>query len=64
MHAFTIIQLICLGILWAVKSTPAALAFPFFLVLLVPLRLFIFRYIFTEQELAEVRRNVKLPLFG
>ena len=54
MHAFTIIQLICLGILWAVKSTPAALAFPFFLILLVPLRLLVLKRLFTEQELAEV----------
>ncbi|XP_045464618.1 anion exchange protein 2 isoform X2 [Harmonia axyridis] len=38
MHLFTGVQLACLIFLWIVKSTKAALAFPFFLVLMVPLR--------------------------
>ncbi|CAH1099641.1 unnamed protein product, partial [Psylliodes chrysocephalus] len=38
MHMFTFVQLICLVILWIIKSTKASLAFPFFLILLVPLR--------------------------
>ncbi|XP_044763391.1 anion exchange protein 3 isoform X2 [Coccinella septempunctata] len=38
MHIFTGVQLACLIFLWIVKSTKAALAFPFFLVLMVPLR--------------------------
>ncbi|KAL3284871.1 hypothetical protein HHI36_019008 [Cryptolaemus montrouzieri] len=38
MHIFTGVQLACLVLLWVVKSTKAALAFPFFLVLMVPLR--------------------------
>ncbi|CAG9857657.1 unnamed protein product [Phyllotreta striolata] len=38
MHLFTFIQLICLVVLWVIKSTKASLAFPFFLLLLVPLR--------------------------
>ena len=27
-HIFTFIQLFCLAVLWAIKSTPAALIFP------------------------------------
>ncbi|KAJ8687514.1 hypothetical protein QAD02_023308 [Eretmocerus hayati] len=38
MHAFTSIQIACLATLWIVKSTKAALALPFFLILMIPLR--------------------------
>lgn len=38
MHMFTTIQLLCLTILWAVKSSKISLAFPFFLILMVPIR--------------------------
>ncbi|PSN37985.1 Anion exchange protein 2 [Blattella germanica] len=50
MHLFTIIQLLCLALLWVVKSTEASLAFPFFLILMVPLRAQL-RYVFTPLEL-------------
>ncbi|XP_072047600.1 band 3 anion transport protein-like isoform X2 [Amphiura filiformis] len=52
MHLFTIIQLGCVAILWIVKITPAALAFPFFLILLVPLRRNALTRIFTDKELS------------
>ncbi len=54
MHLFTIIQLGCVAILWVVKITPAALAFPFFLILLVPLRRHGLTRLFTEKELRAV----------
>lgn len=50
MHLFTVIQLGCLAILWTIKLTPAALAFSFFLILLVPIRQQMKR-IFTKKEL-------------
>ncbi|XP_046676842.1 band 3 anion transport protein isoform X2 [Homalodisca vitripennis] len=50
MHLFTTIQLLCLAMLWVVKSSPISLAFPFFLILMVPLRAQ-FTYLFTPQEL-------------
>ncbi|XP_066995941.2 band 3 anion transport protein [Anabrus simplex] len=50
MHMFTVIQLLCLIVLWIVKSTDAALAFPFFLILMVPLRAQL-RFLFTPAEL-------------
>ena len=53
MNLYTIIQLGCLGLLWAIKSTQAALAFPFVLILMVPVRLHILRFLFTKQELEE-----------
>lgn len=53
MHLFTLIQLLCLAVLWVVKSTEASLAFPFFLILMVPLRAQL-RFLFTPEELRAV----------
>ncbi|XP_071443219.1 band 3 anion transport protein isoform X2 [Hetaerina americana] len=50
MHLFTFIQLMCLVVLWTVKSTQAALAFPFFLILMVPLRIHL-KHCFSPSEL-------------
>lgn len=41
------LQLLCLALLWAVSSTAASLAFPFILILTVPLRI----VVFTEREM-------------
>ncbi|XP_058831839.1 band 3 anion transport protein isoform X4 [Topomyia yanbarensis] len=38
MHIFTTVQVLALAMLWAVKSSPYSLAFPFFLILMVPIR--------------------------
>ncbi|KAH9489558.1 Anion exchange protein 3 [Bulinus truncatus] len=51
MHKFTLIQLACLIFLIVIKSTEAALAFPFLMVLLIPLRLKIVSKFFTHEEL-------------
>lgn len=52
MHLFTGIQLVCLGALWAVMSTQASLAFPFVLILTVPVKMFLLRRIFNTREMA------------
>ncbi|XP_052080375.1 anion exchange protein 2-like isoform X4 [Mytilus californianus] len=54
MHLFTIIQLVLLVMLLIIKSTAAALAFPLFVILLVPLRISGLPRIFTGQELHEL----------
>ncbi|KAJ6666756.1 hypothetical protein lerEdw1_020480 [Lerista edwardsae] len=51
MHLFTLLQLGCLAVLWAVMSTAASLAFPFILILTVPLRMCLLSWMFTEREL-------------
>nr|XP_033801804.1 anion exchange protein 3 isoform X2 [Geotrypetes seraphini] len=51
MNLFTCIQLACIMILWVVKSTVASLAFPFLLILTVPLRRFLLPRLFQEREL-------------
>ncbi|KAM3860224.1 anion exchange protein 2-like [Diretmus argenteus] len=51
MHLFTVIQVVCLAALWAVMSTQASLAFPFVLILTVPVKMFLQRRIFTVREM-------------
>ncbi|XP_074047384.1 anion exchange protein 3 isoform X8 [Macrotis lagotis] len=51
MHLFTLIQLACIALLWLVKSTAASLAFPFLLLLTVPLRHCLLPRIFHDREL-------------
>ncbi|XP_063703207.1 anion exchange protein 3 isoform X2 [Culicoides brevitarsis] len=50
MHLFTLVQVISLTVLWVVKSSQFSLAFPFFLLMMVPLRQRLDRF-YTQQEL-------------
>jgi hypothetical protein len=54
MHAFTVIQIFLVVLLWIVKSTLLAIAFPLFVIMMVPLRLKILPKFFTHQELEVV----------
>ncbi|XP_012875818.1 PREDICTED: anion exchange protein 4 isoform X3 [Dipodomys ordii] len=49
-HLFTAIQLACLGLLWIIKSTPAAIIFPIMLLGLVGVRKAL-EWVFSPQEL-------------
>ncbi|TNN60781.1 Band 3 anion exchange protein [Liparis tanakae] len=51
MHLFTLIQLVCLGVLWVVKSSPFSLALPFVLILTIPLRMFMTGTLFSAMEM-------------
>ncbi|KAI4900321.1 hypothetical protein NFI96_028607 [Prochilodus magdalenae] len=51
MHLFTGIQMVCLAVLWTVMTTVASLAFPFLLILTVPLRKFLLPKIFNQREM-------------
>lgn len=64
MHMFTIIQIVCLAVLWAVKSTSASLALPFVLILTVPLRRLLLPCIFSKLELQCVSGGLGLGLEG
>lgn len=55
MHVFTAIQIVCLAVLWIVKSSPISLALPFVLILTIPLRMFMTGRLFTEVEMKCVR---------
>ncbi|KAA0201935.1 hypothetical protein HAZT_HAZT004764, partial [Hyalella azteca] len=54
MHLFTIVQLSMIAVLWVVKQSPASLCFPFILMILVPIRMFLLPYIWTANELFAV----------
>uniref|UniRef100_A0A8C4ZQ69 Anion exchange protein n=1 Tax=Gadus morhua TaxID=8049 RepID=A0A8C4ZQ69_GADMO len=51
MHLFTCVQLLCLSLLWVVMSTAAALAFPFVLLLTIPVKRLLLPRIFTHREI-------------
>lgn len=51
MHLFTAIQIVCLALLWIVKSSPVSLALPFILIITIPLRMFMTGRLFTELEM-------------
>jgi len=43
-HAFTVIQAVCLAILWTVKTSSVGILFPLFIALLVPVRMLLERF--------------------
>ncbi|XP_056144689.1 solute carrier family 4 member 1a (Diego blood group) [Lampris incognitus] len=51
MHLFTIIQIVCLAVLWVVKISPFSLALPFVLILTIPLRIFMTGRVFSHMEM-------------
>ncbi|XP_028987262.3 anion exchange protein 2a [Betta splendens] len=51
MHLYTLVQLTCLSLLWVVMATAAALAFPFVLLLTIPVRMLLLPRLFTGREL-------------
>ncbi|XP_031419098.1 anion exchange protein 2a isoform X2 [Clupea harengus] len=63
MHLFTGIQLVCLISLWAVMSTSASLAFPFVLILTVPVKMFLLPRIFTTREMQCLDADEAEPTF-
>ncbi|XP_066537949.1 anion exchange protein 2a [Hoplias malabaricus] len=63
MHLFTGIQMVCLAVLWAVMTTVASLAFPFLLILTVPLRMFLLPRIFCQREMQCLDAEDAEPIF-
>jgi hypothetical protein len=48
-HAYTALQAVCLGVLWAVKSSAVGILFPLVIALLVPVRSLMGRWISAEH---------------
>uniref|UniRef100_A0A4W5NWZ2 Anion exchange protein n=1 Tax=Hucho hucho TaxID=62062 RepID=A0A4W5NWZ2_9TELE len=63
MHLYTLIQLVCLAALWAVMSTVASLAFPFVLILTVPVKMLLLSRIFTTREMQCLDADDAEPIF-
>ncbi|KAJ8397395.1 hypothetical protein AAFF_G00439440 [Aldrovandia affinis] len=59
----TRIQMVCLAALWAVMSTVASLAFPFVLILTVPVKMFLLPRIFTTREMQCLDADEAEPTF-
>ena len=51
---FFLSQLVSVAVLWAVKATVASIGFPFFLIVLIAVRIWIIPKIFTEDEIEEL----------
>ncbi|CAN0363428.1 unnamed protein product [Lampetra fluviatilis] len=64
MNMFTAIQVLLLAVLWAVQLTPAALAFPFLLILTVPCRWLLLPRIFSAKELQALDGEESEPTFN
>lgn len=56
MHVFTGVQILALAMLWGIKSSKFSLAFPFILMMMVPIRKQL-EHIFTPLELRAVNFN-------
>lgn len=63
MHLFTAIQVVCLAVLWAVMSTVASLAFPFVLIMTVPVKMFLLPRIFSNREMQCLDADDAEPTF-
>ncbi|XP_062377776.1 anion exchange protein 2b isoform X2 [Sardina pilchardus] len=63
MHLYTAVQVVCLAALWAVMSTAASLAFPFVLILTVPVKMFLLPRIFTAREMQCLDADDAEPTF-
>ncbi|XP_073720000.1 anion exchange protein 2b isoform X1 [Misgurnus anguillicaudatus] len=63
MHLFTAVQVVCLAVLWAVMSTIVSLAFPFLLILTVPVKMFVLPRIFTSREMQCLDADEAEPSF-
>merc|ERR1711862_738066 len=60
-HVFTVLQMLCLGVLYALKSLPGiSVIFPFFIASLVFIR-WSFSRIFTEEELEALDGHADEP---
>lgn len=54
MHLFTLVQVVCFAVIYGVTWTPAAIVFPIFILLLVPLRRFLLPRWFAHDALQEL----------
>jgi len=52
-HIFTLLQLVCLSVLWVVKVSAIAILFPIVIAMMVPVRMLAGRF-FTAEELASL----------
>lgn len=54
MNLFTIVQVVLVGILLGIKLSPAGMIYPLAIVLSIPVRYFMGKYIFSHVEMEAV----------
>ena len=54
MNLYTLLQVFLIGILFGLKLSPAGMFYPLAIVLLVPIRKFIGKYVFSNVEMDAV----------
>ena len=54
MHLYTIIQLMIIALLWGLKLSIAAMAYPLVIVFLIPIKFILGKFVFTKPELEAV----------
>lgn len=57
MHSFTLIQCFAVAALWGVKLSPASIAYPVAIVLLIPAKNLLSTYLFTNKEMEAVSQH-------
>ena len=60
MHSYTVLQLVLVLILFGVKLSPGAMVYPLIIVLLIPLRFFLGKTLFSEREIEAVSTSFYL----
>ncbi|KAF7646565.1 hypothetical protein LDENG_00185450 [Lucifuga dentata] len=61
MHLYTLVQFLCLSVLWVVMATPVALSFPFVLLLTIPVRMLLLPRLFSQKELQSLDADDAAP---
>jgi hypothetical protein len=54
MNLYTFIQVVCAGILIGLKNSPAGMLYPLVIVLMVPLRMFLGKFVYNQSEFEAV----------
>lgn len=54
MNLYTVIQVCLVGLLYGLKLSPAGMAYPVAIVMLIPLRMFLGKFVFTKVEMEAV----------
>ena len=60
MHLYTIIQVATIALLWGLKLSVASFLYPLVIVLLVPLKWLLGKFVFTKVEIEAVSVSVWL----
>jgi anion exchange protein len=61
MNLYTFIQVVCAGILIGLKNSPAGMLYPLVIVLMVPLRMFLGKFVYNQSEFEALNNEEDFP---